>query len=59
MRPEYLTLEDLGVAFQALMGNLSEDNLPDNLQMLDAETWEQLAELMVRLLSERSLSSLH
>jgi hypothetical protein len=41
------------------MGNLSEDNLPDNLQMLDAETWEQLAELMVRLLSERSLSSLH
>jgi hypothetical protein len=54
-----LTLEDLGVAFQALMGNLSEDNLPDNLQMLDAETWEQLAELMVRLLSERSLSSLH
>jgi hypothetical protein len=59
MRPEYLTLEDLGMAFQALMGNLSEDNLPDNLQMLDAETWEQLAELMVRLLSERSLSSLH
>jgi len=59
MRPEYLTLEDLGVAFQALMGNLSEDNLPDSLQMLDAETWEQLAELMVRLLSERSLSSLH
>jgi hypothetical protein len=54
-----LTLEDLGVAFQALMGNLSEDNLPDSLQTLDAETWEQLAELMVRLLSERSLSSLH
>jgi hypothetical protein len=54
-----LTLEDLGVAFQALMGNLSEDNLPDRLQTLDAETWEQLAELMVRLLSERSLSSLH
>jgi hypothetical protein len=54
-----LTLEDLGVAFQALMGNLSEGSLPDSLQTLDAETWEQLAELMVRLLSERSLSSLH
>jgi hypothetical protein len=54
-----LTLEDLGLAFQALMGDLSEDNLPDNLQTLDSETWEQLALLMVRLFSERSLSSLH
>jgi hypothetical protein len=54
-----LTLEDLGLAFQALMGDLPEDNLPDNLQTLDSETWEQLALLMVRLFSERSLSSLH
>lgn len=57
--PLELTLEDLGLAFQALMGNLPEDNLPDNLLTLDAETWEQLAVLMVRLISERSLSSLH
>ena len=56
--PLELTLEDLGLAFQALMGNLPEDDLPDNLQTLDAETWEQLAVLMVRLISERSLSSL-
>ena len=54
-----LTLEDLGLAFQALMGNLPEDDLPENLLTLDAETWEQLAVLMVRLISERSLSSLH
>jgi hypothetical protein len=57
--PLELTLEDLGLAFQALTGDLSEDNLPDNLQTLDLETWEQLALLMVRLYSERSLSSLH
>jgi hypothetical protein len=59
MPPDLLTLEDLGLAFQALMGNLPEDNLPDNLQALDAEAWGQLAILMAQLLNERSLSSLH
>jgi hypothetical protein len=54
-----LTLEEVSLTFQVLMDQLPVENLPEYLQELDPEQWEQLAFLLGNLKCEQMRSSLH
>ena len=54
-----LTLEDVSLTFQVLMDQLPVEHLPEYLQTLDQEQWEQLAFLLGNLWLEQRQASLH
>jgi hypothetical protein len=54
-----LTLEEVGLTFQVLAEQLPIQKLPDHLQMLDEDQWEELAFLLDSLWLAKELSSLH
>jgi hypothetical protein len=54
-----LTLEEVILTFQVLAEQLPLQKLPDHLQMLDEDQWEELAFLLDNLWLMKELSSLH
>ena len=54
-----LTLEEVSLAFQVLAEQMPMQNLPDHLQMLEEDQWEELAFLLDNLWLAKELSSLH
>jgi hypothetical protein len=54
-----LTLEEVSLTFRVLANQMPLQNLPDHLQMLDDDQWEELAFLLDNLWLARELSSLH
>jgi hypothetical protein len=54
-----LTLEEVSLTFQVLTEQLPLQKLPDHLQMLDEDQWEELAFLLDNLWLAKELSSLH
>jgi hypothetical protein len=56
---EHLTLEDLSLAFLVLEGKQDQPSIPPKLQILDRRDWEHLTSLLLGLMSERAMSTLH
>jgi hypothetical protein len=59
--PPHLTTEDVSLAFLLLSGMKleSEENLPEGLQILEQNDWENLALLLAVTQTQQQISSLH
>ena len=54
-----LTLEEVSLLFRVLAHQIPLRHLPDHLQMLGEDEWEELAFLLDNLWEVNELSSLH
>jgi hypothetical protein len=54
-----LTLEEVSLTFQVLASQLPLENLPEHLQTLEEDQWEELAFLLDNLWAAQQRSSLH
>lgn len=54
-----LTLEEVSLTFQVLVGLLPKQRLPSHLKQLDPSDWEMLGHLLDNLMCVRDRSTVH